>query len=83
MKRYLEFIAAMLVSLFALPLFAQSVPEIAYDSAPNLLKLPTDVFLGEAAGVAQNSKGHMFIFTHSGDTQLFEAGRRPGQFLDG
>jgi DNA-binding beta-propeller fold protein YncE len=72
MKRYLEFIAAMLVSLFALPLFAQSVPEIAYDSAPNLLKLPTEVFLGEAAGVAQNSKGHMFVFTRSGETQLFE-----------
>jgi DNA-binding beta-propeller fold protein YncE len=72
MKRYLKFIVAMLVSLFALPLFAQSVPEIAYDSAPNLLKLPTDVFLGEAAGVAQNSKGHMFVFTRSGETQLFE-----------
>src|ERR1700716_1975678 len=72
MKRYLEFIAAMLVSLFALPLFAQNVPEIAYDSAPNLLKLPTDIYLGEAAGVAQNSKGHVFVFTRSGETQLFE-----------
>ena len=72
MKRYLEFFSAVMLSLLALPLFAQNVPEIAYDSAPNLLKLPTDIFLGEAAGVAQNSKGHMFVFTRSGETQLFE-----------
>ena len=41
------------VSLPALPLFAQSVPEIAYDSAPNLLKLPADIYLGEAGGGAE------------------------------
>jgi DNA-binding beta-propeller fold protein YncE len=72
MRRYLEFFPVAMLSLLTLPLFAQSVPEIAYDSAPNLLKLPTDVFMGEAAGVAQNSKGHMFVFTRSGETQLFE-----------
>src|SRR6266403_3570493 len=73
MKRCLLFcLFVALVSLFAFPLFAQNVPEIAYDSAPNLLKLPADVFMGEAAGVAQNSKGHMFVFTRSGETQLFE-----------
>src|SRR6195256_5486708 len=73
MKRcLLFFLAVAIVALPSLPLFAQSVPEIAYDSAPNLLKLPTDVFMGEAAGVAQNSKGHMFVFTRSGETQLFE-----------
>ena len=73
MKRcLLFFVVVAIVALPSLPLFAQSVPEIAYDSAPNLLKLPTDVFMGEAAGVAQNSKGHMFVFTRSGETQLFE-----------
>src|SRR5258705_4497755 len=73
MKRCLMlFLVIAMVALPALPLFAQSVPEIAYDSAPNLLKLPADVFMGEAAGVAQNSKGHMFVFTRSGETQLFE-----------
>src|SRR6266478_6576009 len=66
MKRcLLFFLAVAIVALPSLPLFGQSVPEITYDSAPNLLKLPTDVFLGEAAGVAQNSKGHMFVFTRS------------------
>src|SRR5260370_28424623 len=73
MKRCLLFCFVLAIVAFsALPLFAQNVPEIAYDSAPNLLKLPTDVFLGEAAGVAQNSKGHVFVFTRSGETQLFE-----------
>jgi len=73
MKRcLLFFLVVAIVALPSLPLFAQSVPEITYDSAPNLLKLPADVFMGEAAGVAQNSKGHMFVFTRSGETQLFE-----------
>ena len=73
MKRcLLLFLIVAIIALPSFPLFAQSVPEIAYDSAPNLLKLPTDVFMGEAAGVAQNSKGHMFVFTRSGETQLFE-----------
>lgn len=60
----------------AMPLLAlgrqQSIPEMAYDSAPNLLKLPPDVYLGEAAGVAVNSKGHIFVFTRSARTRLFE-----------
>jgi hypothetical protein len=49
----------------------QPVPEIPYDSVPNLLKLPADLYMGEAAGVAVNSKGHIFVFTRSGHTQLF------------
>jgi NHL repeat-containing protein len=52
--------------LFAGSLFAQSVPEIPYDSAPNLLKLPDNLYLGEAVGVATNSKGHVFVYTRTG-----------------
>src|SRR5579864_5097879 len=68
---------ALLLSLvLVVPLLAlaqeASVPEIAYDSAPNLLKLPPDLYLGEAAGVAVNSKGDIFVFTRSGHTRLFE-----------
>src|ERR1051326_8250606 len=63
-----------LVLVVPLALFSQetSVPEIAYDSVPNLLKLPPDLYLGEAAGVAVNSKGDIFVFTRSGHTRLFE-----------
>ena len=42
---------------------SQTVPEIPFDSIPNFLKLPPSVYLGETAGVAVNSKGHVFVFT--------------------
>ena len=51
---------------------AQNVPEIPYDSVPNLLKLPANLYMGEAMGVATNSKGHIFVFTRSANTRLFE-----------
>jgi len=51
---------------------AQNVPEIPYDSVPNLLKMPPGLYLGEAMGVATNSKGHIFVFTRSANTRLFE-----------
>ena len=51
---------------------AQNVPEISYDSVPNFLKLPPGLYLGEAMGVATSSKGHLFVFTRSANTRLFE-----------
>jgi 6-bladed beta-propeller len=43
-------------------------PEIPYDSVPNFLKLPANLYLGEVAGVAVNSKGHVFVFSRSSTT---------------
>ena len=66
------------VFLFAGPVFAQTkakaqnVPEIPYESVPNFLKLPPGLYLGEAMGVATNSKGHVFVYTRSANTRLFE-----------
>ena len=51
---------------------AQNVPEIPYQSVPNFLKLPPNLYLGEAMGVATNSKGHVFVYTRSATTRLFE-----------
>src|SRR5580658_3389803 len=51
---------------------AQNVPEIPYKSVPNFLKLPPNLYLGEAIGVATNSKGHVFVYTRSTNTRLFE-----------
>jgi 6-bladed beta-propeller protein len=51
---------------------AQNVPEIAFESIPNFLKFPPNIYLGEGIGVATNSKGHVFVYTRSGDTRLFE-----------
>jgi sugar lactone lactonase YvrE len=62
----------------ATPLFAQAkakaqnVPEIPFDSVPNFLKMPPTIYLGEGIGVATNSKGHVFVYTRSGETRLFE-----------
>src|SRR5438128_9752503 len=51
---------------------ARNVPEIPFDSVPNFLKLPPNLYLGEGIGVATNSKGHIFVYTRSQDTRLFE-----------
>lgn len=70
MKRYLQFLLLAMPLLFAGSLFAQSVPEIPYDSAPNFLKMPTDIYLGEVLGVATNSKGHVFVYTRTGSVNV-------------
>ena len=50
----------------------ENVPEIPFESVPNFFKLPSQLFLGEGIGIATNSKGHIFIFTRSQRTRLFE-----------
>ena len=64
MKRFI------LVPFFFLtiPAFAQQPPEIRYHADPNFLKLPPDIHLGEAVGVAVNSKGHIFVFSRGNTT---------------
>jgi sugar lactone lactonase YvrE len=44
------------------------VPEIKFDSAGDFLKLPPDLHLGEASGVAVNSKKHIFVFNRGNST---------------
>jgi DNA-binding beta-propeller fold protein YncE len=61
---------SMLVILFlaAPPLLAQRPAEIRYHPVPDFLKLPPDLYLGEATGVAVNSKGHVFVFSRGNTT---------------
>ena len=63
--KYCLFVVLALLSAAA---FAQSVPEIPFESTPNLLKLPPDLHLGEASGVAVNSKGHIFVYSRGNTT---------------
>ena len=56
--------------LFVLPLLVgsqafaqQAVPTINFESVPNPLKLPTNMYFGEVSGVAVNSKGHVFALS--------------------
>ena len=70
MKRFLPLVLAA-SCLAAIPAAAQTaVPEIAYDSAANPLTLPDDIYLGETAGVATNSKGDIFVYTRTGHPTL-------------
>jgi DNA-binding beta-propeller fold protein YncE len=43
----------------------QAAPEIPFDANVSFLKLPADMNLGEASGVAVNSKGDIAVFTRS------------------
>jgi len=42
---------------------AQSVPEIAFDSTPDFFKLPDGMYFGEVAGIAVNSKKHVYVLS--------------------
>lgn len=66
---YCSVIAVCLISpdLGAKPQGGASVPEIAYTASADFLKLPTDLYLGEVAGVATNSRGQLFIYTRTGN----------------
>jgi NHL repeat len=78
MTRWLTSSFLLLVALCAAPVLAQSkakaqnVPEIPYESVPNFLKPPAGLYLGEAVGVATNSKGHVFVYMRSANTRLLE-----------
>ncbi len=64
MKRSISFLALFV----AIPALAQQPPEIRYVADPNFFKLPPDTHLGEAVGVAVNSKGHIFVFSRGNST---------------
>src|SRR5947209_14799872 len=57
---------------------AQSgTPEIQFDSIANALQLPAGLYLGEAAGVATNSKGDIFVYTRTGHPTVTIGTMRP------
>src|SRR5437867_7486919 len=55
---------------------AQNAPTINFDSAPNALTLPDDIYLGEVGGVATNSKGDIFVYTRTGHPTVSLGGAR-------
>src|SRR6266536_4611646 len=71
------------VLLAAAPSFAQdTVPQIAFDSVPDFLKLPEGMNFGEVPGVAVNSKGHIFVFTRSNSAYGPAYGATAAQLLE-
>jgi len=76
MRRILPLLLAATL-LAASPAAAQNgIPEIAFDSAANLLTLPDDIYLGEVGGVATNSKGDIFVYTRTGHPTVSLGGAR-------
>ena len=71
MKRFATLLLAACASL-AVPALAQ---DIGYSTSWPLT-LPHDTFFGMAAGVATNSKGHVFVYTRNNDPVLILAGSR-------
>src|SRR5499427_3953415 len=71
-----------LIALLSGPALAQQVPVISYESVPNVLKLPSDLYLGEATGVAVNSKGHIFVYSRSGSSLGPAYGNAASQLLE-
>jgi DNA-binding beta-propeller fold protein YncE len=65
----MKYLTLLLILLAHPGAFAQgSVPVIAYRAVENFLQMPADVYLGETAGVAVNSKGHVFVLSRGNTT---------------
>jgi len=79
--RRMSFLFVWLVAVGSLRAQDAPVPEIRYHSVPDFLKLPADLYLGEVAGVAVNSKGHIFIFSR-GNTSGPAYGASAAQLLE-
>jgi DNA-binding beta-propeller fold protein YncE len=55
----------------------KEAPEIRFDSAPNPLQLPANLYLGEVGGVATNSRGDIFVYTRTGHPTITIGTARP------
>jgi NHL repeat-containing protein len=62
-------LGSMLGVVFSTAALAQSTPpEIPFESVPDFLKLPANVYFGEVAGIALDSKKHIFVFSRGNTT---------------
>src|ERR1700710_1622532 len=59
----------------------QAVPSIAFDSVPDPLRLPPNMYFGEVSGVSLNSKGHIFALSR-GNTSGPAFGAAAAQLLE-
>src|ERR1700730_12663725 len=84
MKREIVALFVSLVLVVPAALAQQAVPAIPFDSPPEPLKLPADMYFGEVTGVAVNSRGNVFALSRGNTsgpayaaaaTQLLEVDR--------
>src|SRR5438445_13815733 len=70
----MKYFALLVLFLFGASLSAQEMPkapEIPFRVVDDFLKIPSDMIMAEAVGVAINSKGHIFILNR-GNHPLLE-----------
>jgi NHL repeat-containing protein len=70
MKRTFQVIVAGAAVALGGAILTAQVSEIAFDSNPDLLKFPDNVYMGEAAGVATNSRGDIYLYTRTGNPTI-------------
>lgn len=68
-------IMTFLLAVGVLTGLSAAAQEISYDAAQTL-QLPRDTFLGQAMGIATNSKGHVFVYTRNGNPTMTLGGSR-------
>ena len=66
----LLFVVAGFVAAGAIPAQGQRIPQIPYQAVDALSDFPNDIHLGEAAGVARNSDGEIFVYTRTGNPTI-------------
>jgi len=82
MKKYVfALIGAAAVGLGPALVAQQAPPEIPFEGDINFLKLPAGMNLGEASGVAVNSKGEIAVFTRSNSASGPAYGATASQLL--
>ena len=71
MKRLSQLLLVVVGFTVAVSFPAESqVPEIAYEAVDALSDFPDGIHLGEAAGVARNSDGEIFVYTRTGNPTI-------------
>src|SRR5580698_1766100 len=77
-----SFPVLLLMAMSAAALGAPAAPkEIAFESVPDFLKLPENMYFGEVAGIAVNSQKHIFVFNR-GNTSGPAYGAAAAQLLE-
>jgi DNA-binding beta-propeller fold protein YncE len=65
-------LATLLAAATAFPCYSEeSIPKLTYEALPDFFQLPSGDHFVEVAGVAVNSKGHIYVF-HRGKHPLME-----------
>ncbi len=77
MKRSMLLLLVAMGFVVAATLPAQAqIPQIQYQAEDALSDFPDDIHLGEAAGVARNSDGEIFVYTRTGNPMIVTGASR-------